>query len=103
MGHGAVRDGRWKLVRQFNANRTFVKDHPELTAGFGGRTGTWELYDMENDPNETRDLAAQQPEKAAALVAKYEAWEQRIGVVPRERILKFIPSNHPPAAENTKP
>jgi len=84
MGHGAVRDGRWKLVRQFNANRTFVKDHPELTAGFGGRTGTWELYDMEADRTEQRDLAAARLAIVKKMAVQWESWAARTNGDPWE-------------------
>ena len=97
MGNSAVRDGRWKLVRQFNANRTYVKDHPELSVGFGSRTGKWELYDLDTDPNETHDLAANMSEKRDALVSRHEAWAKSVGVVDRsdivERIGTQIPKN----------
>lgn len=90
MGNSAVRDGRWKLVRQFNANRTWVKDHPELSAGFGSRTGKWELYDIDADPNEIHDLATQHSERATTLVSQYEAWENSVGVVERSTIVERI-------------
>ena len=90
MGNSAMRDGRWKLVRQFNANRTWVKDHPELSAGFGSRTGKWELYDIDADPNEIHDLATQHSERATTLVSQYEAWENSVGVVERSTIVERI-------------
>jgi hypothetical protein len=46
--------------------------------GSGGR----KFHDIEVDPNETDDLAAQ-PDKVSELVAQYEAWEKRVGVVPQ--------------------
>ena len=42
-----MRQGRWKLVKDQNADR-------------------WELYDVEADRTETRDLAAEQPQRVAA-------------------------------------
>ena len=58
----AVRRGRWKLV------------DPQ-------RAGThWELYDMEADRTETRDLAAVYPERVETLAAMWEAWAERVGV-----------------------
>jgi arylsulfatase len=75
MGNGAVRDGRWKLVRSYYARTK--------QASFGQRTGVWELYDLEADPNETHDLAVLRPDKVSQLVTQYEAWEKRVGVVPQ--------------------
>jgi arylsulfatase len=83
MGNRAIREGRWKLVRYYNDQR--VKD-----VGFGPPTGTWELYDLEDDPNERIDLIAKHPETAARLLAQHEAWEKRVGVVPRETIMQRI-------------
>ena len=49
-GNRAVRDGRWKLVAK-------------------GPAGAWELYDMVADRTELNDLAAEQPERVAAMTA----------------------------------
>jgi arylsulfatase len=85
MGNGAVRDGRWKLVR-------FYQRRSKLPS-FGLRSGVWELYDLEADPNETHDLAGLRPDKVSQLVTQYEAWEKRVGVVPREEIMSRIPAS----------
>lgn len=69
-GNAAVRIGKWKLVRRY----------PEA----------WELYDMEQDRTETRDLAAQHPERVAEMGARYEEWAERCGVIPREKILELM-------------
>ncbi len=52
----ALRDGDWKLVRM-----------PRK-----GQKAQWELYDLANDPSETRDLAAEQPDRLAAVRAQWE-------------------------------
>ncbi len=64
-GHGALVDGRYKLVLRPEGN---------------------ELYDLEADPGERRDLAAREPERlraleerAAALHAENEARRQALG------------------------
>jgi arylsulfatase len=62
-GNRAVRDGQWKLVAK-------------------GPAGPWELYDMVADRTETHDLAAQQPERVARMVAQWQAWADRAGVLP---------------------
>ncbi len=59
----AVRDGRWKAV-------------------LAGPDGGWELYDMDSDPLEMRDLAAQMPERVAAMSAQWQAWAERANVLP---------------------
>ena len=69
-GNAAVRVGKWKLVRKY--------------------PGPWELYDMDLDRTEMHDLAAQHPERVREMTLQYEAWAQRCGVIPRERILELM-------------
>lgn len=70
-GNRAVREGRWKLVYKAAPGRT--RDIP-LTA--------WELYDMETDRTECRNLAAEKPEKVRELAAKWEEFAERCHVKP---------------------
>jgi len=53
-GNRAVRDGRWKLVAEHG------KD--------------WELYDMQEDRAETRNLAEMYPERVAQMTAQYREY-----------------------------
>jgi arylsulfatase len=69
-GNAAVRIGKWKLVRKY----------PD----------PWELYDMEKDRTELNDVAAQHPERVNDMLAQYEAWARRCGVIPRERIDELL-------------
>ncbi|MBI4890610.1 MAG: sulfatase [Acidobacteria bacterium] len=55
----AVRAGRWKLLEYFEDGRT-------------------ELYDLESDPGETRDIAKENPAQAAELLAKLKAWRIQV-------------------------
>jgi arylsulfatase len=68
-GNGAVRRGRWKLVKQY--------------------PGTWELYDMEQDRTETCDLAGRHPELVRQLSGLYDEWAARCRVIPRDTILSI--------------
>jgi arylsulfatase A-like enzyme len=58
-GHRTIRDGDWKLVR--------IKGHD------------WELYDLAEDPTESRDRAAEYPDRVTALAAAWERWARRTG------------------------
>ncbi|MBN1344260.1 MAG: arylsulfatase [Phycisphaerae bacterium] len=69
-GNRAVRQGKWKLVSRFAGTRG------------KGRPGKWELYDMEADRTELKDLAENQPEKVNEMVALYDAWAKRSLVEP---------------------
>ncbi len=69
-GNAAVRIDRWKLVKRYPR--------------------PWELYDMVEDRTELNDLAAHQPDRVATMAAQYEAWADRCGVIPREKILELM-------------
>ena len=58
--YSAVRDGDWRLVQFFEDDRV-------------------ELYNLRQDPQEGRDLAALLPEKAEELKSKLEAWRVAVG------------------------
>ena len=85
MGNEAVRQGGWKLVRAYGA----ATEDGNIT-GTGPRTGEWELYDTTTDPGETTNLAARQPERVKSMTHLFEAWAARVGVVPREEIVKLM-------------
>ncbi len=69
-GNAAVRIGQWKLVRKY--------------------PGAWELFDMTADRTEMHDLAAKEPARVKKMVAEYELWANRCGVIPREKILELM-------------
>ncbi|MCP4641147.1 MAG: arylsulfatase [bacterium] len=56
----AVRRGKWKLV--------------------GEKGSKWELYDMEKDRTELRDLSDEFPERVEAMTRDWDAWADRVGV-----------------------
>jgi arylsulfatase len=62
-GNRAVRAGDWKLVAK-------------------APDGPWELYDLKADRTEQHDLAAEHPEKAKELTARWEAWAKRTHALP---------------------
>jgi arylsulfatase len=61
-GNRAIRSGRWKLVAKENR--------------------PWELYDIESDRTEMRDLAGERPEAVREFAAKWDAWAERANVLP---------------------
>ncbi|MEX2173359.1 MAG: sulfatase, partial [Pirellulaceae bacterium] len=52
---GAVRDGDWKLVVHYD-------------------TGASELYNLRQDIGETKNLAADQPQRVAAMTGRHQKW-----------------------------
>ncbi len=61
-GNRAVRMGRWKLVAK----------HGEA----------WRLHDMNADRSETRNVGPVNPRIREKMIAMYEAWAARVGVLP---------------------
>ena len=47
---------------------------------------------MDADRTELHDLAAQQPARVKDMAAQYEAWAERCGVIPREKIVALMSS-----------
>jgi arylsulfatase len=44
--------------------------------------GEWHLYDIKNDPGETRPLEAEQPERLNNMIAIFESYAEEKGLVP---------------------
>lgn len=57
---GAIRDGDWKLVEQFE-------------------DGSLELYNLASDVGETRNVAAEHPQRVEQMAAALRAWRARVG------------------------
>ena len=66
-GNRAVRKGKWKIVSTFPAY-------------------VWELYDLDKDRGETKDLAAQNSGIVNELAADYFKWADKTGVVDYDKI-----------------
>jgi arylsulfatase A-like enzyme len=66
----AVRQGNWKLVAglDYDAN-PLPPPQPNLL-----KPTAPQLYNLADDPGETKDLAAAQPERVRALKAAYDKW-----------------------------
>lgn len=58
--YAAIRRDQWKLIAY--------------------RSGKTELFDLENDLSETRELSAEYPDKVSELVSALYEWEQKMGV-----------------------
>lgn len=84
----AMRSGRWKLH--------FPHQYRTLAGRPGGRDGTpadyeqrkigLELYDLENDISETRDVAAEHPEVVAELSRQADVIRKKLG----DRLTKVV-------------
>ncbi|HWC99421.1 MAG TPA: hypothetical protein VG456_21830 [Candidatus Sulfopaludibacter sp.] len=64
-----MRHGPWKLVRKF--------------------PGDWELYNMDEDRTELRDLAQRQAARVQQMAAEWQTWADRAGVLPWDQVQKL--------------
>ena len=65
-----IRDGRWKLL---------VNKKQQMT----------ELYDLQSDWAETKELSADYPKIVSKLSAKLDAWKKTLPLAPREHSLSM--------------
>ena len=65
-GNAAVRDGRWKLVRE-------------------GQRGSWELFDMNADRTEQHDLAAKHPDRVESMRRDWNQWARSVNAIPKPK------------------
>ena len=77
-------DGGWRLVEFFEANRV-------------------ELYNLNDDPTESRDLATIQAEKAAAMRMKLKAWRESVGAQLPTPNPDYDPTKDVPRGKKSKP
>ena len=66
--HFAARGQRWKLLHNSGFGRHDFSGPPAFA-----------LYDLAQDPLETRDVAAEHPEVVAQMRAAYDAWFDEVG------------------------
>lgn len=74
--YSAIRDGDWRLVHFFEDDRV-------------------ELYNLRDDPEERRDLAAEMPDRTRELQAKLEAWRAAVGAQLPTANPDYDPNNQP--------
>ncbi len=65
---GAIREGNYKLIEWFEKSMDGI-DTP----------GALELFDLEKDPGESHDLAAEMPGKVRELYERLKAWRNNVG------------------------
>jgi arylsulfatase len=71
-GNRAIRVDDWKLVAKVQKSRKFTPADEH----------TWELYDLGNDPSETKNLASTNPNKVGELSRLWEREALRLKVKP---------------------
>ncbi len=79
-GNRAYLDGNWRLVVRHQRGRRFEEDQ-------------WELYDLSKDFNELNNLAAADPARVQAMIAKWEAAAMAHNVYPlddRNLVIRLV-------------
>ncbi len=69
MGHRGLYENGWKIVTRHQPGTSFDDD-------------TWELYNVDVDPSECHDLAAQYPERVQAMIETWWREAEANGVLP---------------------
>ena len=69
--NAALMDGKWKLV----GSKVSVPGGPDEK--------NWELYDIEADRSETKNLSKSRPEVLGRLSKDWVAWANDVGVFPK--------------------
>ncbi len=81
-GNAAVRKGKWKLVKNFNAS--LCGNNPY----WGDERGDWELYDSEIDRTEMCNLVTKYPKLVQEMQSAWNEWAIRCKVIDREKWLR---------------
>jgi arylsulfatase len=73
----------WVVFELFGNTYVVAGDYKAIRVrpGMWG-DGKWHLYDIKNDPGETRPLEAEQPERLQKMIAIYERYAKDKGLVP---------------------
>jgi arylsulfatase A-like enzyme len=58
-------------------------------------SGEWQLYRLDEDPGEARDLAGTHPDRVAELVEAWERWASEYGVVEPDRPVGYAKPPRP--------
>lgn len=89
-----IRGKSWVSYLRGATDRVYAPDEAVGTELFGSRavrqgdwkitdtgTGRWQLFNIADDPGETRDLAGTQPGRLAELTAQWDRYARDVGVI----------------------
>lgn len=79
----SVRDARYKAVYRPPSTLGRLIEQADVVSSDGSGPTRWELYDIEADPAESRDLSSVLPEKLCDLVSEWHSYARHAGVVTR--------------------
>src|SRR5690606_22858521 len=86
---GQEPDRRWPVFLEHEGNRAVFDRHWKLVskggeADYGGEE-SWELYNLETDRSELRNLRDRHPERVAAMSRQWREWAENHRVLPNGR------------------
>lgn len=84
-GKFAIRQGNWVYIDSDNGADNNEPRHVLKALGVIDDKEKSELYDLSNDPNQTRNLVTMNPEKAKALKATLEQYKNRSSSLPERK------------------
>ena len=67
---------------ELGGNKAWFQGDHKLVFNRFANMGKWQLFNLENDPTESQDLSASEPERFASMLASYDAWAADRGVLP---------------------
>ncbi|MEC8620757.1 MAG: sulfatase-like hydrolase/transferase, partial [Pseudomonadota bacterium] len=67
---------------ELGGNKAWFQGDHKLVFNRFANMGKWQLFNLENDPTESQDLSASEPERFASMIASYDAWAADRGVLP---------------------
>lgn len=90
-GNRAIRKGKWKLISRYEEDVQFFKawEFPRKP-----REKEWELYNIEEDRWEMKEVSEWYPAIVKELKAEYEAYYKKIGAIPRRDIIQGTQFKH---------
>lgn len=81
-GGGRTYDLDTPIGMEVGGNAALFKGDYKLTKiSLPWSDGQWRLYNLATDPGEAKDLREAEPERYKAMLADYEAYEQKMGVL----------------------
>jgi arylsulfatase len=76
-GNRAIRKGKWKLVSEAWPQPVALDSLEVLPQNL------WELYDLEHDRSELKNLASEYPDKVKTMADEWQRWAERVHAVPK--------------------
>jgi len=88
-GPAAYSDNEFVAAETYNRRMVQRGDWKALLQQPPYGTGEWQLYNLARDPGEQLDLSAEYPELRAELIAGYNSYAEKVGVIEPETSIRY--------------